>query len=349
MAGGPVFTEFTPNQRQAYQDAAATYQAFLAAWRQNRAWRGGMHWKRIRGREYLYRYRDRFGHGESLGPRSEHTEQIFATFSRGRQEAAARLRGQQGRMAEQARFCRAALLHRVPRIAAKLLRRLEQREPGGHFLVLGAPAIYAYEFAVGVFLTNPGNQDLLAEARGALTLAGGGELSCGDFMQVLRQIDRSFAPLPELFLDGCQAANRDGFRVTVLRSGSRRPGKPKAVTVPGAREPLPPEAGNLQYLTAAPKFSQVVVGQDGLPATMVAPDPRAFALHKLWLSVQEDRNAGQKTRDRRQALTVAEMVLRYLPQYDFSSSELDMFPPELERAAAIFAEGLEPVGESDPW
>ncbi len=117
----------------------------------------------------------------------------------------------------------------------------------------------------------------------------------------------------------------------VLKSGLRRPGKLRAVTAPGAREPLPPDAGNLQYLAASPKLSQVVIGQDGWPATMMVPDPRAFALHHLWRSQQQDRQELKRTRDWRQALAVADLVLRYLPQYDFSSSELDMFPRDLGR------------------
>ena len=99
--------------------------------------------------------------------------------------------------------------------------------------------------------------------------------------------------------------------------------------MPGAREPLPPEAGQLQYLLASPKFSQVVIGQDGWPATLVVPDPWAFALNRLWLSQQQDREAAHRARDLSQALAVAELVLRYLPQYDFSPSELEMFPRDL--------------------
>ena len=48
---------------------------------------------------------------------------------------------------------------------------------------------------------------------------------------------------------------------------------------------------------------------------MVVPDPRALALHKLWLSQQEDREPVQQVRDRCQAAALAELILRYLPQY----------------------------------
>ncbi|MCL4504095.1 MAG: nucleotidyltransferase domain-containing protein [Deltaproteobacteria bacterium] len=350
MVGDSPYHELTEGQRQIYQTTAEVYQEYLENLRQALAFKGGMHWKKIRGREYLYRYRDRFGHGESLGPRSEHTERLFRDFSRERQEIADRLRDLRFRLAEQARFCRAALIHRMPRTACLILRRLEQHSPGRNLLVIGATAIYAYEFAAGVFLKNwwggppcppnsphrrnkesfqreSGAPDLLADAHRRLILAGEGKISWEELLRVLQQADRSFAALPG---EGCRAVNQDGFLVCLAKSEIRRPGRTKAVMVPGAREPLPPEAGHLQYLLNSPRFSQVVIGRDGRPATLVTPDPWAFALNKLWWSGQEDREPKARARDRSQALAVAGLVLRYLPQYDFSTSELDMFPQELK-------------------
>lgn len=300
-----------------------------------------MHWKKIRGRQYLYRYRDRLGHGESLGPRGEITERLFAQFTRQRREAAARLRTERLRLQEQARFCRAAQINRVPKAAAKILRALEQRETGRNLLVIGTAALYAYAGGAGVFLEPPG---LLAAAQRGLTLAAAGEMSWEELLRVARRTDRSFAPLPGM---ECRAANKDGFQITLLKSGLRRPGKQKTITVPGAREPLPPEAGNLQFLTASPKFSQVVIGKDGGPATMAVPDPRAFALNKLWLSQQEDREETRRRDDRSQALAVAALVLRYLPQYDFLATDLDMFPQDLAPDPGQWAAGGELTGEED--
>lgn len=334
MADLLAVLELTDSQRHTYRGAAELYQAYLEAVRQSRPFQGGMHWKKIRGREYLYRYRDRYGNGGSLGPRSERTEQVLADFSRQRQALASRLRVQRLRLKEQARFCRAASLCRVPTAAAKILRRLEQHDLGHNLLVIGSAAIYAYEFAAGVFLT--GQEILVAASRG-LTLAGNSQMCPDDLLRLLRRADRSLAPVAG---EGCQAANRDGFLVQVGESGGPRPGRSRAVTVPGAREPLPPEAGQLQYLTASPKLSSVVIGQDGMPATMVVPDPRVFALHQLWLSQQADRGGNQRMLDWRQALAVAELVLRYLPQYDFSPSELDMFPRDLVRDVEESSEEL---------
>ena len=342
MAGGYLLTELTPGQRQTYQAAVKIYHAYLEARRESRAFKGGMHWKKIRGQDYLYRYRDRLGHGESLGPRSEHTEGLFARFTRERREVTVRLQRERRQLQEQARFCRAARLHRVPKAAARILRGLEEDPTGGNLLVIGTAAIYAYEGAAGVMLSPAGLQDLLGASQRRLTLAGAGETSWEELLRLLRRTDRSFVPLPEA---ECRAANRDGFLVQLLKSGIRGPGKQKTVTVPGAREPLPPAAGTLQFLAASPRFSQVVIGQDGGPATMRVADPRAYVFNKLWLSRQEDREEIKRRRDYRQALAVADLVLRYLPQYEYFSTELDMLPQDLVHNAARFAEGTESAEE----
>ncbi len=338
MAGGSPYHELTEGQRQIYRTTAEIYPAYLETLRQGLAFKGGMHWKKIRGRDYLYRYRDRLGHGESLGTRSEQTERLFGDFTRQRQEVSARLRAQRLRLQEQARFCRAALIHRVPRAAILILRRLEQHDLGRNLLVIGAAAIFAYEFAAGVFMSGAAGGELLQDARRRLTLAGEGKISWEELLRVLQQADRSFAAVPG---EGCLAANRDGFLVRLSKSEARRPGRQKAVTVSGAREPLPPEAGHLQYLLTSPRFSQVVIGRDGGPATLTAPDPWAFALNKLWWSEQEDRDAATRGPDRSQALAVAGLVLSNLPQYDFSPSELDMFPGDLVLEAEGAAEELD--------
>jgi len=59
---------------------------------------------------------------------------------------------------------------------------------------------------------------------------------------------------------------------------------------------------------------------------MIIPDPRAFALHKFWLSSQDDREPVKKQRDRGQAIAVGKLVIEHLPQYRFDASELRMFP-----------------------
>jgi Nucleotidyltransferase len=52
-------------------------------------------------------------------------------------------------------------------------------------------------------------------------------------------------------------------------------------------------------------------------------------LHKLWLSEQADREPVKKQRDHDQGLAVAQLIIQYLPQYQFNTSELRMFPKDV--------------------
>ena len=45
-----VFNEMNDNQRRIFIDAAQLYEAFMAVHHKSRAYRGGMHWKKAKGR-----------------------------------------------------------------------------------------------------------------------------------------------------------------------------------------------------------------------------------------------------------------------------------------------------------
>jgi hypothetical protein len=84
------------------------------------------------------------------------------------------------------------------------------------------------------------------------------------------------------------------------------------------------------------------------------PDPRVFALHKLWLSKRPERDPLKKPKDREQAFLVARLVTRYLPQVKFSKQELRMLPRDvvqlvdelLDQAQVDVQDGLPPGFES---
>ena len=338
MAAEYFFREFQDSQQRTLNRAAEAYQAYLETVEANRPLKGGMHWKKIKGKEYLYKYRDRYGHGSSLGPRSPHTEGLWAEFGRQRRELTALLSARRRQVDETARFCRAALIHRVPDPVTRILRRLT---PGdlttASLMVIDAHALHAFEFAAEVFIDAPRNSPLFSGAVQGLTLAATAPVAPDTFLRLLRQADRSYETLPG---EGLAAVNRLGFRVRLLRpatshSGQRMVGRDApGVTVPAA-------SGDLAALLAAPKFSQVVIGRRGDPVTMVVPDPRALALHRLWLSQRQDREPAGRERDRVQAAALAELILRYLPQYYFFSAELQLFPPEVARLAENLVEGYE--------
>ena len=89
------------------------------------------------------------------------------------------------------------------------------------------------------------------------------------------------------------------------------------------------EVKNLSWLLSAPKFEQIAIGFDDIPVRMVTPDPRAYALHKFWVSKQKDRDPRKKGRDREQAIAVAQLVMKHLPYLEFSKKDMQMFPAEV--------------------
>lgn len=328
--------EMSANQRRIFIDAGQLYEAYIAAFRDNRTYRGGMHWKKSKGREYLFRSRDRFGYGRSMGPRTPELEKVLEDFRRGKQRAKERLASMKERLKEQARFCKAASIQRVPRTVTKVLRVLDQnRLLGRNVSVVGTNALYAYEAAAGVFVDSPilatRDMDILWDIRSRLNLCAVDAQPGSGMLELLRKADRSFELVER---QNFRAVNKDGYLVDLIKPEPRNVFTRERRRMGEKGDLVAAEIRNLQWLVSSPKLKQVIIGDDGYPAAMACPDPRAFALHKIWLSEQPDRNPLKKNRDRQQALAVAYLVSRYLPQYRFTSPELRMFPKEVFTAAA---------------
>jgi len=330
-----IFKEMTDNQRRVFIDTVQLHEAFVSAFNKNLSYRGGMHWKKSKSREYLFRSRDRFGYGKSLGPRSPETEKIFTEFQQNKQRGKKRLSALKDRLKEQSRFCRAALIQRVPRIVSGILRLLDQKNIlGRNVIVIGTNAIYAYEAFAGVFFDistmATKDMDILWDIRPKLTLVAENDMDNDGLLGIIRKADRSFEPISP---GGFRAVNHDGYMVDLIKSAPKQSFRKEIVRMGGPGDMEAVEIRNLQWLISSPKFSQVVIGEDGYPAPIVVPEPRTFALHKLWLSEQADREPVKKQRDLDQGLAVAQLIIQYLPQYQFNTSELRMFPKDVVQRA----------------
>jgi hypothetical protein len=331
MENGLFFKEMADNQRRVFIDTVQLYEAFVDTYLKNRSYAGGLHWKKSKGREYLFRTRDRYGYGKSLGARSPETEAILKEFRQAKKNLKERMAFFKARLKEQARFCKAAMIQRVPRVVTHILRLLDQQNLlGKNVMVVGTNALYAYEASAGIFFDRPmmatRDMDILWDVRPKLTLAVDDQTEPGGLLGILKKSDRSFE------LSGSQpfrAVNRQGYMVDLIKAEPKRwvTKEPRRMGGPGDLEAV--EIRNLQWLLSSPKCSQVVIGDDGYPSTMVVPDPRAFALHKFWLSGQQDREPVKKQRDRDQGLAVVRLVIQHLPQYAFKKAELKMFPEDV--------------------
>ena len=325
--------ELSPDQRRRLVDATQVFEAWREADREFRhSYRGALRWKTINGTQYLYRT---FGKiGNSLGPRSPELEKVKADYTEQRTRLRRHVTALETRLKDMARLNRAFNLGRVPTIAARILRKLDQEGLlGKHLFVVGTNSLYAYEAAAGVLfetgLTATEDVDLLWDVRRHLSLALVDTRKEG-VLGLLRQVDHSF----EARANGFRATNDEGYYVDLIRPLSKTELAKAPPKLGEADEDL--EAAGilgLEWLVHAPKFERVAIGADGVPLWMSCIDPRAFALHKLWLSKQFDREPIKRRRDLEQAKAVANVAKDYL-DLKFDTKELSALPLELVKEAA---------------
>lgn len=329
-------------QRRQWIDTQQVYQTWRTANDDsNRRFAGSMRWGERSGTNYLLR---KIGKTEtSLGPRNSETETIHDAFIRGRAENKSRLTSLSARLDTLAPVNVAMGLGRVPTIAARIVRQCDDRRlMGGNLVVVGTNAIYAYEASAGVHvesgLVATGDVDLLFDARRHISLAVSG-LGAAGLIGILQQVDRSFVPTsPRSF----RAANRDGYLVDFIRPEAKDPIRdllpPALTSLPDDLEGAP--IFGLAWLINSPKLEAIAIDERGYPVRLVVIDPRAFALHKAWLSKRQDREPIKAARDMEQAKTVATIATRYLGK-SFDSHEMTALPKELRQAAPKLLEDIE--------
>jgi len=179
------------------------------------------------------------------------------------------------------------------------------------FLVLGTQSLYAYEAVAGVqFLLEllaSGDVDLLYDTRKKMTLVSR-KMEGQGLLGLLKSADRSFECIRKR---GFRAANSEGFMVDFIIAP--RPMQQVEPITFADDDLVAAEVPGLQWLVNSPRLETVAVDETGWPVPMRVPDPRAFALHKAWLSMQIDREPLKRERDLAQARAVAEVVREYLP------------------------------------
>ena len=293
---------------------------------------GAMAWKTVSGRDYLYRKTTTSW--KSLGPRSSDTEHTYEQFHEGRRERRQHLATLSARLDEMAAINRAMRLGRMPLITARILRALNKADLIGKALdIVGTNALFAYERLGGIKIDSgllaTGDIDLLFDVRTNLNLLRR-NIGAGGLMGILRTADKSFHPISKRSF---RAANSNGYLVDLIGPMPSHPlenSKPAAI---GENEDdlAAVEIEGLQWLVNSPKVTAIVLDKRGYPVQYTCPDPRSFALHKLWLSRREDRDPLKKLRDEAQAHAVADMIGRYLPHLRFDDAVLSAVPKSLRK------------------
>jgi hypothetical protein len=332
------FNELSSEQIRQHIDTAQAYEVYRTSLKEyEQRFLGSMSWKKsTNDKEYLYKKTG--GIWKSLGARSPETEMIYNQFHAGRDNSKERVARLAQRLDELAPVNRAMALGRVPLLTARILRALKLGLIGTAIDVVGTNALFVYERMAAVHITSgllsTQDVDLLMDSRFNLRLITK-DFSHKGLIGLLQKIDHSFVPLAK---NGYRAANRDGFLVDLIKPVPKdvMSSKEKMRFSADADDLQAIEIEGLSWLVNSPKTQTVVIDERGYPLTYSCPDPRAFALHKLWLSRRADRDAAKRIRDEQQARIVAQLIAKRLPHLSFESSDLQALPFALRQLAPEF-------------
>jgi len=332
MGKSLLFNDLTSEQLRQLVDLNQVYTGYQSA---KRDWitqyQGSMTWREApNGEQYLRRREKSVDKG--LGRRSPETEAIKSAFDEARARVKAALDGTAARLDQMAPVNKALRLGRVPITTAKVLRRLDEAGVlGRNILIVGTNALYAYESRAGVQFSSDslatGDVDCLLDARARIGLSVI-DLKTEGIIGLLRRADKTFEVTRK---DSYTAQNSKGFMVDLIipmpKNPLRQSRRSKFPRVDGDLKPV--EIEGLSWLLNSPKFEAIAVGEDGYPVPIVSPDPRAFALHKFWLSKKDDRDPLKKQRDLLQSNIIMKITAERFPTLRFDGDDMAYFPKHI--------------------
>lgn len=309
--------ELSDDIKRQYIDAQSLFTALEDAKKEAAQVRGGMHWKKQQGYEYLIRSSAQNSQ-KSLGPRSEDTEAIYKKFTERKTRIEARVKALKTGLDRHRRMNNALHVGRAPQILVDILIRLELSDLSEHFTVVGTHSLYAYESAAGVRFAMPEalatqDIDLLWDTRKRVSFVAHMNFLDSSMINLLRKVDPTFE-LREF--QRYTAVNDKGFEVDIIRREAKDL-DPHPLSLTDADEEFSPvQAPNAETLLSSPRFSSMIVSASGHMARMNTIAPKAFVEFKRWMGKLTDRDPLKKSRDLLQADLVDELSREYLPHLD---------------------------------
>lgn len=324
----------TSAQAKSVIDSDQILAAFRDAQTKSLDYVGGMHWKTVGGKRYLYRTHDRKGNGKSMGPESEKTHQILDQFTKRKEELATRMASLKEQLSLQAKINVVYRAGHVPNEVADICQELDRAGLLDHNItVIGTNAMHVYEAMAGVRFPSDimatVDIDLLWNHNSKLSIASTQSIRGEGLLGLLKRADSSYEIMGN---QQFRAVSKTGYMVDLIR---------QMPDPPWADEPdrffeqdlVATDIWNMKWLLGAPRVMQSVVANDGRVFMMSAPDPRAFAMFKLWLSTAEDREPAKKVRDAEQAHAVIRLIEERMPHLARAWPALKSFPSEVVNLA----------------
>jgi hypothetical protein len=287
-----------------------------------------MYWRVINSGEYLYQYATTAGKQQTkyVGPKTHEVEEKYRDFKQAKKDLEERHQGIEKRIKELAPAWRALRLPAIDSTAGNILRAFDlDASVGQSILVIGTYALKAYEVeaATGFSAGMDATEDL------DVALFFGQSIVDPDLprrlLLILKEVDSSFIVAPS---SPRAVVNRNGYRVDLLTStavaqqmASARPWKPEVLE-------------GQEWLVLGNPVKVVLIDFQGWPVAISVPDPRYFALHKMWLSKRRGRPVAKATKDKNQGEALLKVIKDHMPHYPIDEAFLESLPDPLRAHAA---------------
>ena len=326
---------FTDEQSRLLINLRQRYEVWMGAEQELAAMPYDLRRKTVTGSVYLYEIRDRSGNGKSLGKLDATREARFAEYHARKDTLKAQIKGLRPALAESAALYRALRLPMLSSEAGPILRECDRRHLlGSHLMVVGTNAITAYMIEANGSIALPDETEDFDLAWVAET-PDDAERRVWD---MLKAVDPTFTINSERDF---QARNAKAYEVELLVAPSR-------VNTLGAKDqPRPVPLPEQEWLLFGRPIDQVIGCRDGSPARIVAPDPRWFALHKLWMSQQAKRNPLKRPKDHKQGIALLDAVATAMPHYPLDDAFEASLPNELRPCLAQWQKHRRPSDQTD--
>ncbi|MCW2351772.1 nucleotidyltransferase domain-containing protein [Sphingobium sp. B12D2B] len=310
---------FSDEQARVIVNLEQAYQVWMETLRTLNDMPYNMRIKEVSGREYLYEVTDRLGSMKSKGPLDAEKQADFDQYKVEKADLKERLAQSKATLKEQGSLYRALRLPILPTEAGKILREADRmRFLGEQAMVVGTNALLAYALEANGFIRDA--PDTTMDFDMALTAIEADD-ERPTLWKVLKEVDMTYSVNAERPF---QARNAKAYEVEILSAPSRLGGqtardKPRPV-------PLPEQ----EWLLNGRQIDRVVGVRDGEAARLVVPDPRWFALQKLWMAEKPQRNPQKKPKDRKQGIAILNAVWQSMPHYALDEAFQEELPDELK-------------------
>ncbi len=301
----------TADQAHHLDEAAAFWDRRSELLVEKRSLLGGLQWKTLGGREYLYRYQpdpiSRKKRSTSIGRRSSDTERFFADFMQRRELVNASLARAEEEGETLARFSKALRLAKVPHQTGQILELIWEAGLSPFLILHSEEAAFAYEAILRWQLPSP-HSGRLAFLFSDDTLAR--ELA-QSLSRCLVQIDETYEfDLAQMCFRGTR-----GPEVSVSRRSDF------VDQAEGWDDTLEEHREALVELLEMPPVTGLPITRSGYPVPMTVVDPRAFVFERLF-SVAPDDTFG---------LSII-AALHDNTDFQFEPHHLEMLPGDIDDA-----------------